>query len=606
VPWLAPHYRNLWRFRAPLSSSEIRRTERWLATARVSLTTAALVTLWMEPARGVVYSRGLFWLLTVYLVHAVVVMLLVRVRRQSTRSFRLVVHGADIMWPVLMTLFTTAQRGPFFLFFVFVMAAAAYRWGLWETVGTAIAAVLLLWAEAFGVHEGLEQTANAYLGAIHLPQLGMRQLDSQQLFLTSVYLMVLGLLLGYMAENQKKLRAERAVITRVLGSTRVEAGLTATLEEILGEILNIYGARRVISATREVNSYRVFLAEVNRNAEGPATLRWREPPPENQAAYLFDSPVDALYAERSAKGYNTVLLDRTGMRIRDVDTSFLTRLAGVEKFQSIASVAFVFGREWSGRVFLFDPEVIGDREEELHFLQEFSQQVGPAIYNVYLIRRLRERAGAAERARFARELHDGAIQSLIAVEMQLDVVRRQSGQAPVVSSELSRIQKLLREEVLKLRELMQEMKSFEVDAERLPGYLADTVERFRRETGISAEFTSELQQVELPQKVCRELARIVQESLVNVRKHSGAHHVLVRLARRSGALQLTVEDDGKGFPFSGKLSQSELEAAGKGPATIRERVRLLEGELTVESNPGHGARLEIRIPPARQANHGQT
>jgi len=63
----------------------------------VSLTTAALVTLWMEPARGVVYSRGLFWLLTVYLVHAVVVMLLVRVRRQSTRSFRLVVHGADIM-----------------------------------------------------------------------------------------------------------------------------------------------------------------------------------------------------------------------------------------------------------------------------------------------------------------------------------------------------------------------------------------------------------------------------------------------------------------------------------------------------------------------------
>ena len=104
------------------------------------------------------------------------------------------------------------------------------------------------------------------------------------------------------------------------------------------------------------------------------------------------------------------------------------------------------------------------------------------------------------------------------------------------------------------------------------------------------------------QKVCRELARIVQESLVNVRKHSGAHHVLVRLAQRAGNLQLTVEDDGKGFSFSGRLSDAELETSGKGPAVIRERVRLVAGELTIESTPGHGARLEVRIPPARKAD----
>jgi two-component system nitrate/nitrite sensor histidine kinase NarX len=189
--------------------------------------------------------------------------------------------------------------------------------------------------------------------------------------------------------------------------------------------------------------------------------------------------------------------------------------------------------------------------------------------------------------------------------MQLDVLRRQSGtQAPVVNAELGRIQKLLREEVLKLRELMQAMKSFEVNADRLLGFISDTVERFRRETGIAAEFVSELERVDLAQKVCRELARIVQESLVNVRKHSGAHHVLVRLAQRAGNLQLTVEDDGKGFSFSGRLSDAELETTGKGPAVIRERVRLLAGELAIESTPGHGARLEVRIPPPRKTNHG--
>jgi signal transduction histidine kinase len=599
---MIPQYRDLWRFRAPLSAGEIRRSERWLATARVALTIVALVGLWMEPVRGFVYSRWLYWLLIVYFVHAVVVLLLVRFRPRSTRAFRLVVHAVDILWPVLISLFATAQHGPFFLFFVFVMAAAAYRWGLWETVGTAATAVALLEIEAYAVRAGLEPAVDQWLHMVRLPRLGLsvRELDPQQLFMSSVYLIVLGFLLGYMSENQKKVRAERAVITRVLSSTRVEAGLTGTMQQIFGEVMSIYGAARVLGASQESNSYRVFLSELKRGAEGAESLRWREALPESEKVYLFEMPVDAVYASRGAEGFHTVLLNPEGGRYRSTETKFLDALTQVEKFDTVVSVALAFGREWTGRVFVFDPTMMGEPEEELRFLQEFAQQVGPAIYNVYLMRRLRERAGAVERARFARELHDGAIQSLIAVEMQLDVLRRQSGtQVPVVNAELGRIQKLLREEVLKLRELMQAMKSFEVNSDRLLGFISDTVERFRRETGIAAEFVSELERVDLPQKVCREVARIVQESLVNVRKHSGAHNVLVRLAQRAGNWQLTVEDDGKGFPFSGRLSNAELETTGKGPAVIRERVRLVAGDLTIESTPGHGSRLEIRIPPAR-------
>src|SRR3984885_6294781 len=603
---MIPRYRGLWRFRAPLTAGEIRRTERWLATARVALTIAAEFALLMEPERGFVYSRWLHWLLIVYLAHAVVVLLLVRFRPQSTRAFRLVVQAIDIVWPVLISLFASAQHGPFFLFFVFVMAAAAYRWGLWETVGTAVIAVALLEAEAYAVQAGLEHVVDRWLHMAHLPRLGVsvRELDPQQLFMSSVYLVVLGFLLGYMSENQKKVRAERAVIMRVLSSTHVEAGLTGTMQQILAEVMSIFGATRVLSASQETNSYRVFLAEVNRGAGGEV-LRWREAMPETEKAYIFDSPADVIYATRNGDGFRTVLLDRDGVRLRDGGAEVLEGLARAEKFDTVASVSVLFGAEWTGRVFLFDPALMGDPEEEMRFLQEFAQQVGPAIYNVSLMRRVRERAGALERARFARELHDGAIQSLIAVEMQLDVLWRQSGtQAPVVNAELGRIQKLLREEVLKLRELMQAMKSFEVDADRVLGFISDTVERFRRETGIAAEFSSELERVDLAQKGCRELARIVQESLVNVRKHSGAHHVLVRLAQRAGNLQLTIEDDGKGFSFSGRLSDRELELSGKGPAVIRERVRLLAGELAIESTPGHGARLEVRIPPARKGIHG--
>jgi len=107
----------------------------------------------------------------------------------------------------------------------------------------------------------------------------------------------------------------------------------------------------------------------------------------------------------------------------------------------------------------------------------------------------------------------------------------------------------------------------------------------------------------MPQRVCRELLRIVQEGLVNVRKHSGARHVLVRLGSNPERWSLIIEDDGKGFPFAGRFKQEEMEEMGKGPTIIKERVRLLAGELTVESNPGKGTRLEVIVPRAGDAHH---
>ncbi len=369
MSWIILRYRDLWRFRAPLSAGEIRRTERWLATARVALTIAAVFALLLEPAKGVPYSPWLYWLLIGYLVNGVVVLLLVRFRPQSTRNFRLIVHAIDILWPVLISLFATAQHAPFFLFFVFVMAAAAYRWGFWETVATAVVAVALLEIEAFAMRAGLEPAVDRWLRIVHLPRLGLsvRELDPQQLFMSSVYLVVLGFLLGYMSENQKKVRAERAVITRVLSSTRVEAGLTGTMQQILSEVMNIFGARKVLSASQEVHSYRVFLAEVNRDAAGEP-LRWREALPETDKAYLVESPADAIYAARRGNGFHTVLLDREGTRLREGSTEFLEALGRVEKFNVMASVALAFGKEWSGHVLLFDPEMMGEPEEELRFL----------------------------------------------------------------------------------------------------------------------------------------------------------------------------------------------------------------------------------------------
>jgi two-component system sensor histidine kinase UhpB len=248
----------------------------------------------------------------------------------------------------------------------------------------------------------------------------------------------------------------------------------------------------------------------------------------------------------------------------------------------------------------FDPPAV---REQLRYLQTVVHQTGPALFNLYLQRRLQSRAGVVERARISRELHDGVIQALIGIEMQLEVLRREaSGKMPeAIAAQLQGIQRVLSQEILNVRDLMQLLKPVEVDAKRLVEHLADMVERFRHRTGILARLACDADDIDLTPRVCREVAGIVQEALANVRKHSGATTVVVRLEPGATGWQLVVDDNGRGLDFEGYLTPEEVDAQRKGPVMIRERVRVVGGRLAINSQPGFGTRLEIAIP---RRHHG--
>lgn len=597
-------YKQSWRLRIAPDPSETRRIERWLATARVFLAVSTLVAIRLDPTE-LGHSWAAYGLFVFYLANGILILMLLRRRQRSTLAFRLLVHAGDIIWPALISVFAPAPRTPFFLFFFFVLAAAAYRWGIWETLGTAAAEVVLLWVENLTVVHfwslpGGSQAWSRFTGL----RVSAQDFEPERLFMLSVYLLVMGLLLGYLAEQQKHLRAEKAIVNRILSRVRVEAGLNGTMQQIFHEILSMYHGSRLLIASQDIHSHRSFLGEVSVSPTGaPSELRWLDSWPGGAKSYLEGFPGDAGFISGNTNRLSVLALDWEGSALPSPDTAAITRFRALHPFDSLVTLAFLFGEEWKGQIFLFNPSWRGEEQEELRFLLSLVRQVGPAVYNVYLLHRLRRRASAAERARVARELHDGAVQSLIAVEMQVDVLRRQAENGKPISGELVRIQGLLREEVLKLRELMQQLKSIDVDAQRLLGVLHDTVERFQRETGISARFVTDVEELDMPQSVCRELLRIVQEGLVNVRKHSGARHALVRLAATDGGWNLSMEDDGKGFPFAGRLNQLEMEEMGRGPMIIKERVRLIAGELTVESNPGQGARLEVTVPRSTDVAH---
>jgi signal transduction histidine kinase len=264
------------------------------------------------------------------------------------------------------------------------------------------------------------------------------------------------------------------------------------------------------------------------------------------------------------------------------------------------------GHEWSTRLILVNCKLGEGAEQEMRFAERLLDQALPAVYSVYLVRRLRTRVGAMERARVARELHDGAIQSLISVEMRVDVLRRRAErESPGLTEELGDVQELLRHEILNLRDLMLQMRPIDLGPQQLLDFMAESVDRFRRDSGIGARFLSEVQEdVALTPHICRELIKILQEGLVNVRKHAKAANVLVTFADGDGTYRLTIADDGKGFEFSGRVVIDDPLSTAKGPAIIKERVHGIGGRLSIESYPPHGSRLEITVSQKGYASHG--
>src|SRR5579863_5720047 len=359
---------------AQTDPSEVRRIERWLATARVFLAVSALVAIRMDPTQ-LGNSPAAYGLLGFYMGNSILILMLLRRRKASTASFRVLVHTADIVWPAFISVFGDGPRSPFILFFVFVLTAAAYRWGLWETLSTAAAEVVLLWAESFMLfHVWLRHGGSVPWHIFSGLRMNTTEFEPKRLFMLSVYLLVMGLLLGYLAEQQKHLRAEKAGVTRMLSKVRVDAGLTGTLQQISMEVVTMYGAARLVIAAQEIHSQRAFLGELFSNNGEISEFKWLDSRPRDAKVYLNNFPGEVCYAVNDADRWSVIALDAEGNQLPAPATESLVQLKELQPFRSLIAISFVFAGEWRGRVFVFEPRWRGDTQEELRFLLDLLRQ----------------------------------------------------------------------------------------------------------------------------------------------------------------------------------------------------------------------------------------
>jgi signal transduction histidine kinase len=203
----------------------------------------------------------------------------------------------------------------------------------------------------------------------------------------------------------------------------------------------------------------------------------------------------------------------------------------------------------------------------------------------------------ADRNKLAGDFHDGPLQTFISVQMRLEILRKLLERSPqAAAEELRELQQISKSQITELRGFLRGIRPVEVGEGGLVSSLRRAVADFQKHTGITATFQSGDSPDPLPSpEAAAEIVQIVREALNNVHKHSRATRVAVAVNRVGKSIEVSAEDNGIGFPFSGSFNLDEQELLRIGPFSIQKRVRNLKGELIVESRPERGAGLKVRI-----------
>jgi signal transduction histidine kinase len=577
---------------ASLGVAEAFQAEKWLCVARIVL--AVYCCAWVR-LNALDINTERWWIqgiLEMYFAYSLIIFVMLYLHGVADSTYRFTALAVDFFFSATITLFSGGPESPYVVLVVFVVLTSAYRSGLHGINLTTAGCALLLYSE-IRVFERWPR----YFDIPHTADF-----RTEQLLLRGTFVIVISLLLAYTAWRERRLRAESTLFARVLSHAHLEGKIETTLEILFSEIIPLYLPRKALIALRKGNIEEVFSYESYRRPNNPQTGSIRTVLQfSNLEAAAFSFPAHTWYLKRSRrKLYRPAHLafDSSGRRIRPLDPADWKAYLPALRVPSIMVSSFSFDEDLDGRLILIGPQIRQDDKEALRFLQNLLNRVSPFLRDVYVLRDVRVQAEDQVRFRFTRELHDGTLQFLLGMEMQIEVLRRQRTNLAAESERrLANLQNMVHQEVMNLRGLIENTKPLNFSPKELPDFLAELVARFRRDTGIAVRLETGDGQITLTPGVCHEIVRIVQEGLSNIRKHSRARNVVITLSEgRAGQYKLSIGDDGEGFGFRGRVSHTQLDESHRGPGVIKERVRLIGGELTIDSNPGHGSRLEITIP----------
>ncbi len=566
--------------RAPRDYSDFSREQWIMAIARLFMSLCFLA--------NSAHSHGLSstlptTLLCLYSIYSVLITFALRFRIQSSPAFHIGLHCADVLWAAQLAL-VIEWPGVSLVLLFFLLISSKMRWGFWEALLTG-GGFSFLWLAG---------------SLIYSPVLGWRHASPLDALLEFAIHMTMSLVIGRLAEP-KLMHMEKSRLTTILEGIDSSRGLTPAMQTICSAAMSLFRATQILIAIHDRHTDRTLLFRAGNTSEN---VQCEVLTPEQYSHYFFTPPATGwrMRAVRRARTpeFRCLTLQDDRLRTCRGDCGMPETFLAEHPLHLVLSVDLPVENEICIRPFVIDPHPWFGGAAALRFLWRGALQVAPVIRSLFLLDRIKSKAEAEVHHRLARELHDGAIQSLTSISLQLDQLWRCAG--PALTAEalrLASIQKNIRDEIASLREFATELRSLDIDAARLIPHLSQLAVKFQFDSDIAARFACDVEEVRLRPSVCVEIARIAQEALANVRKHSGAGEVLIRFNRRNGNYLLAITDNGCGFKFSGRRSHEDLRAAGEGPVVILERAKEIQARVEIESIPGSGSSLEVSVPVER-------
>ena len=211
-----------------------------------------------------------------------------------------------------------------------------------------------------------------------------------------------------------------------------------------------------------------------------------------------------------------------------------------------------------------------------------------------LLAQAREAGILDERQRMAREIHDTLAQGFTGIIAQIEAAKRVRQEPAQWQTHLDRAQSLARDSLAEARRSVQALRPAPLEQSRLPEALAGMAERWSETAAVPLSIATVGEPRPLPAEAEVALFRVAQEALTNVARHAHASRVGLTLSYTDSLVLLDVRDDGVGFAV-GTNGHADPRR-GFGLDTMADRLRLVGGDLEIESAPGEGTSLNARVP----------